>query len=78
MNWLCLYNYNFLKKDKELRYLDIRYKYDLNQEEFVEIEIRMFILWKNLRYLCIEETVLMEYEINFSQNYKQKFANFEN
>ena len=30
MNWLCLYNYNFLKKDKELRYLDIKYKYDLN------------------------------------------------
>ncbi len=68
-----MYNYNFSKMSaKEMRYLDLSYKYDLNNEEYIEIEIKTMILFKNLRYLAIDESVLLDYEKNFKLSYETK------
>ena len=70
MKWLSIYNYNFFNLDnKESRYLELEYKYGLLPEEFIEIEIRTFILFKQLRYRLFRDTVLMEFQILIPEYY---------
>ena len=54
MTWLALYNYNFKElQQKDLNYLDTDYKYDLSKEEYIDVELKLFIISKNLRYEVI-------------------------
>lgn len=74
LNWLSIYNYTFNQnKNKDLRYLDLGYKHDLNDEEYIETEIFVFVLLKQLRYLLIPESLLMDFEKDFKTAYKTHF-----
>jgi hypothetical protein len=50
LNYLCLINYSFYEDLSKLKYLDLYFKYHLTDSEVIDIEIRKFILLKNLRY----------------------------
>ena len=79
MNWLSIFNYNFAKiENKELRYLNLDYKYDFNSDEYIEMEIKMMILFKNLRYFIDDNSVLMDYEKNIVKNYTENFGKIKN
>lgn len=52
LNYLCLINYSFYEDISKLKYLDLYFKYHLTDTEIIDIEIRKFILLKNLRYSC--------------------------
>lgn len=42
------------------------------------MEVKMFILSKNLRYLVENETVLMNFERNISKSYEVYFSQIQN
>ena len=79
LNWLALFNYNFSSlTSKDLRYLDLSYKLELTEEEFVEVEIKMFFLFKNLRYSLCTESIFLEKDQNVSNIYQESFAQVNN
>ena len=79
LGWLSVYNYNFNQgKNKDLRYLSLDYKYELVDDEYVEIEIKLFILLKRLRYQLMSDTILIDYEKDLKTAYLTNFAQFEN
>ena len=79
LNWLSIFNYNFAKIDnKELRYLELDYKYDFNSDEYIEMEMKMMVLFKNLRYFVDDNSVLMDYEKNIKKSYEENFGVIKN
>ena len=52
LNYLALINYSFYEDLSRLKYLELFFKYHLTDSEVIDIEIRKFILLKNLRYSC--------------------------
>ena len=52
LNYLSLINYSFYEDISKLKYLSLFFKYHLTDLEVIEIEIRKFIILKNLRYNC--------------------------
>jgi hypothetical protein len=52
LNYLSLINYSFYEDISKLKYLSLFFKYHLTDMEVIEIEIRKFIILKNLRYNC--------------------------
>jgi len=79
LNWLALFNYNFSSlSSKDLRYLDLSYKLELTEEEFVEVEIRTFFLYKNLRYRICPDSVILEPEQHVPTIYTESFARVDN
>lgn len=79
LGWLSVYNYNFNQgKSKDLRYLSLDYKYELIDEEYIEIEIKLFILLKQLRYQFIQDTILIEYEKDLKAAYITNFSQTDN
>jgi hypothetical protein len=52
LNYLSLINYSFYEDISKLKYLNLFFKYHLTDMEVIEIEIRKFIILKNLRYNC--------------------------
>lgn len=54
LNYLSLINYSFYEDLSKLKYLSIFFKYHLSDAEVIEIEVRKFLLLKNLRYSCGE------------------------
>lgn len=52
LNYLSLINYSFYEDLSKLKYLSIFFKYHLTDAEVIEIEVRKFLILKNLRYTC--------------------------
>lgn len=50
LNYLSLINYSFYEDLSKLKYLSIFFKYHLTDAEIMDIEIRKFLVLKNLRY----------------------------
>ena len=50
LNFLSLINYSFYEDFKNLKYINFFYKYDLNESEIIEMELKTFIILKNIRY----------------------------
>jgi hypothetical protein len=79
LTWLALYNYNYsAMQSKDLRYISLDFKVELNDEEFIEAEVRLFILFKNLRYSVIEESVLFDFEKTIPLVYQEVYASIDN
>ena len=79
LTWLALYNYNYsAMQSKDLRYIGLDYKVELNDEEYIEAEVRLFILFKNLRYNLFEDSVLLDFEKNIPIVYSELYASIDN
>lgn len=50
LNFLSLINYSFYEDFKNLKYISFFYKYEMNEAEVIEMEVKKFIILKNLRY----------------------------
>lgn len=59
-------------------YLDSDYKFDFSNEEFIENEIKLFVLTKHLRYFLHNETVLMKFDKLIPKSYEVYFDQIKN
>lgn len=79
LTWLALYNYNYsAMQSKDLRYIGLDYKVELNDEEYIEAEVRLFILFKNLRYSIFDDSILLDFEKNIPKVYSELYASIDN